>query len=106
MARKEDLEQSIRESYGFIAEYEAIIRTSDRPEEKARARRVIDEQWSLVEGYLAEVDGAGIDDRRGRHGEQAPRSGSRSRGPGRGGGIGALEPVPGQPWRRASSASG
>jgi hypothetical protein len=54
MARKEDLEQAIRESYGLIAEYEAIIRTSDWPEEKARARRAIDEQWSHVEGYLAE----------------------------------------------------
>ena len=54
MTRKNDLERAIRESYRIIAEYEAILRTSDRPEEKARARRAIDEQWALVEGYLAE----------------------------------------------------
>ena len=54
MSRKEDLEQSIRESYRIIRDYEAVIRTSDRPEEKARARRMIDEQWALVEGYMAE----------------------------------------------------
>ena len=43
MARKDDLEQAIRESYKIIREYENIIRTSERPEEKARARRVIDQ---------------------------------------------------------------
>jgi hypothetical protein len=41
--RRADLEQSIRESYGIIREYEAIVRTSDRPEEKVRARRIIQE---------------------------------------------------------------
>jgi hypothetical protein len=54
MPRKDDLEDSIRESYRIINEYEAIIRTSDRPEEKARARRVIKEQWGLVEDYFAD----------------------------------------------------
>jgi hypothetical protein len=54
MARKDDLESHIRESYGILHDYEDILRTSDRPEEKARARRIIEEQWSLVEGYLAE----------------------------------------------------
>ena len=54
MSRKDDLEQSIRESYDIVRQYKAIIRTSDRPEEKLRARRVIDAQWILVEGYLAE----------------------------------------------------
>jgi formylglycine-generating enzyme required for sulfatase activity/energy-coupling factor transporter ATP-binding protein EcfA2 len=54
MSRQEDLEQSIRESYDIIRQYEAILCTSDRPEEKARARRLIREQWALVEGYLAE----------------------------------------------------
>ena len=54
MSRQEDFEQSIRESYGIIREYEAILRTSDRPEEKVRARRVIREQWALVEGCLDE----------------------------------------------------
>jgi formylglycine-generating enzyme required for sulfatase activity len=54
MPRKDNLENGIRESYGLIREYEAIMRTSDRPEEKARARRVIQDQWAHVEGYLAE----------------------------------------------------
>jgi hypothetical protein len=54
MARKEDLEHHIRESYEIIRDYEDIVRTSDRPEEKTRARRMINEQWSLVEGYLTE----------------------------------------------------
>lgn len=33
MSRKDDLESAIQESYELIREYEAIIRTSDRPEE-------------------------------------------------------------------------
>lgn len=61
MVRKADLEQSIRESYQIVHQYESIIRTSDRPEEKLRARRVTAEQWQLVRDYLAEyrplVDG-------------------------------------------------
>jgi len=44
MIRKEDLEGHIRESYSLIREYEGILRTSDRPKEKARARRSIKEQ--------------------------------------------------------------
>jgi hypothetical protein len=54
MTRKEDLEGHIRDSYNLILEYEEILRTSDRPKEKARARRNIKEQWELVEGYLDE----------------------------------------------------
>ncbi len=54
MSRKTDLEHHIRESYSLIREYEGIIRTSGRPEEKARARRVIGEQWALIEGYVGE----------------------------------------------------
>jgi hypothetical protein len=38
MSRKTDLEQSIRESHGLIREYEDIIRLSDRPKEKLRAK--------------------------------------------------------------------
>jgi hypothetical protein len=38
MARRDDLENSINASYDIIYEYEAILRESDRPEEKARAR--------------------------------------------------------------------
>jgi hypothetical protein len=56
MSRQDDLVQSIDESRRIIREYEAIIRTSDRPEEKARARRILREQRALVEGYQAELD--------------------------------------------------
>ena len=52
MSRRDDLERHIRESYDIIRQYEEIKRTSDRPEEKARARRNIEEQWGLVKGYL------------------------------------------------------
>lgn len=54
MSRKEDLENHIRESYNLIREYEEILRTSDRPKEKARAQRAVDEQWDLIEEYLDE----------------------------------------------------
>ncbi len=54
MSRKADLEQHIRESYNLIREYEDIIQASSEPKEKARSRRTIEEQWSLIEGYLAE----------------------------------------------------
>ena len=43
MSRKTDLEQSIRESYSLIREYEDIIRLSDRPKEKLHAKREIEE---------------------------------------------------------------
>jgi hypothetical protein len=54
LSRRADLEQSIRECYGIIRDYEKIIETTDRPEVKARARREMDEQWELVRGYLDE----------------------------------------------------
>jgi len=54
VGRKDDLEHHIRESYDIIRQYEEMVQTSDRPEEKARARRNIEEQWGLVKGYLAE----------------------------------------------------
>lgn len=54
MPRKEDLEQSIRESYGIILDHEFDIRTSARPEETLRSRRMIDRQWELIWGYLKE----------------------------------------------------
>jgi hypothetical protein len=56
MSRRDDLEHSIRESYDLIREYEAIIRTSDRPEEKLRARRVIREQRALIAEAQTELD--------------------------------------------------
>ena len=48
MSRKTDLEQSIRESYSLIREYEDIIRLSDRPKEKLRAKR----ESSLTPTYV------------------------------------------------------
>jgi hypothetical protein len=53
-SRRADLEQHIRDSYEIIREYERMIQTSDRPEEKLRARRTIEEQWNRVREYLAE----------------------------------------------------
>ena len=47
MSRKDDLENNIRESYQIMDAYQAILRTSERPEEKARARREIEAQWAL-----------------------------------------------------------
>lgn len=54
MTRKDDLENSVRESTDIIKQYEEILRTSDRPEEKRRAERVIAEQWGHTERYLGE----------------------------------------------------
>ena len=44
MERKEDLEQAIHESHRIIFEYEQIRHTTDRPEERLRAERMIAEQ--------------------------------------------------------------
>jgi hypothetical protein len=57
MSRRDDLESAIQESYELIREYETIIRTSDRPEEKARARRILREQRALIDDYQAELAG-------------------------------------------------
>ncbi len=54
MSRKEALERSIRESHSIICQSEEIVRTSDRPKEKARAYHVIEEQWGYIKGYLDE----------------------------------------------------
>jgi len=54
MGRKEDLEGHICESYELIHEYEDILRLSNSPKEKARARRALEEQWAFIEGYLSE----------------------------------------------------
>ena len=62
MSRVTDLERSIRESYSLIREYEDILRLSDRPKERLRARREIEEQWGLVEGYLDEYSALAGDD--------------------------------------------
>jgi hypothetical protein len=53
MSRRDALEQHIRRSYGLIRDYERIFRTTDRPREKLRTVHVLQEQWTLVDGYLA-----------------------------------------------------
>jgi hypothetical protein len=53
-SRLADLEARIRESYAIVSAYETVIQTSNRPEEKARARRLVGEQWSHIQGYVAE----------------------------------------------------
>lgn len=55
-SRKTNLEDHIRESFILIGEYEAAAQTSDHPEERARASRLVQEQWKLIEGYLAEYE--------------------------------------------------
>ena len=54
MTRRMDLEQHIRDSYEIIRGYEMDIQVTNRHEEKLRAGRMIEEQWGLIEGYLAE----------------------------------------------------
>lgn len=54
MSRKTDLEQLIRDSYGIIHDYEQTIQTSDRPDERLRARREIDKQWAYIAQYWQE----------------------------------------------------
>lgn len=54
MSRKDDLEESIRESYRLIREYEDIRRLSSDPKERARAWRLISEQQGLIETYVEE----------------------------------------------------
>jgi len=54
MTRRNDLEKLIRESYGFILEYERIWQLSPDPREKARCQTEIDGQWGLIRGWLRE----------------------------------------------------
>jgi hypothetical protein len=54
VSRKTDLEHHISESYDIIRQYEAIVQASSDPKERTRSRRAIEEQWSLIENYLAE----------------------------------------------------
>jgi len=61
VSRKDDLEQSIRESEDLINQYQAVIRESSDPKEKARARREIAEQRGLIEEYQAELDVLALD---------------------------------------------
>jgi hypothetical protein len=51
MSVRDDLERQLGESYALVRDYEDMIRTSDRPEEKARGWRLIQEQKAnLVPG--------------------------------------------------------
>jgi len=54
MGRKEDLEQHIRQSYDLIRQYEEVVQNSPYPQAQNRARRAIEEQWSLIEDYWNE----------------------------------------------------
>jgi len=48
------LKEAINESYGLVREHETMLRTSDRLEEKLRARRIIRELWAYIRGCLDE----------------------------------------------------
>ena len=54
MSRKDDLEESIRESYGLVRDYEQIRQTSSDPKEKNRAQLAEAEQWEFIKSYLDE----------------------------------------------------
>ncbi len=55
MGVHQELENNILESYHIISEYQRTIQTSDRPEEKLRARRAIDAQWELIKTCLLDL---------------------------------------------------
>jgi hypothetical protein len=69
VSRRDDLEQAIAESYDLIKQYQAILRESESPKEKARARREIAEQRELIEGYQGELDELTRKDESGRAAE-------------------------------------
>lgn len=46
MSRLKDLEDSIRQSYELIREYDEKVRLADDPRERARAERDSAQQWS------------------------------------------------------------
>lgn len=50
----QDWAELIRVAYRIIREYERNLQVSDRPEEKLRGRRVIDEKWAEIAQYLKE----------------------------------------------------
>jgi hypothetical protein len=56
VGRKDDLERRIRDSYKIIRQYEEIAQTSDRPEEKTRAWRKMEEQREHINGYLEQYN--------------------------------------------------
>jgi|GEM_PF-4748008 len=53
----QDLENRIRESHSLVCEYMRLRQTSDDPQANLRYERQIDEQWSLIYGYLKDYLG-------------------------------------------------
>ena len=62
----------LRNSEDLIHEYQTIIRESESPKAKARARREIAEQRELIEGYQAELDALAGDAKSSQVGESGP----------------------------------
>lgn len=54
MARRADLEESIRSSYELIRKYEEILRAPHDPKEKDRTETEIREQWDSIRKWLVE----------------------------------------------------
>ncbi len=52
MPYKKDLEDAICTSYDLIRQYEAILRFSNDPKEKARTQQIIAEQWKYIKEHL------------------------------------------------------
>ncbi len=48
------LEQDIRQAYTIIREYESIRISSDRPEERLRAEKIVKQQWNYIQSQLQE----------------------------------------------------
>ena len=56
MSRRDDLERSIAKANQLIHEYQDILRESESPKQKARARREIAELHGQVKEYQAELN--------------------------------------------------
>ncbi|MBN1936356.1 MAG: CHAT domain-containing protein [Anaerolineae bacterium] len=54
IAPAQDWAELIRTAYQIIREYERNLQVSDRPEEKLRGRRQIEEKWAEIAQYLKE----------------------------------------------------
>lgn len=54
MSRRTDLEEYMHTAYEIIREYERMILTSGRPEERRRARGEVSRHWAYIKDYLAE----------------------------------------------------
>lgn len=54
LVETQKIEGLIRDSANLIREWEQKLQTENRPDEKLGAQRKIQEQWALIERYLAE----------------------------------------------------